>query len=363
MLVTGDTGFKGAWLCWWLLQMGAEVSGAALPAARACDLYHVLDLSRHVNHVDVDLRDAAKIRDIMNTIKPQVVFHLAAQALVRESYKDPLGTFSSNVQGTAHVLESVRSLEDECSVVVVTSDKCYLNREWVYGYRESDPVGGNDPYSASKGCAEILTNAWRRSFFGPGSNVRVATARAGNVIGPGDWAEDRIIPDFMRAVTGDQPLHIRNPGAVRPWQHVLEPLSGYLQLGVFLGRPDGEEFAEAWNFGPRSGEVYTVKSLVESMAEHYGKGCWKISSVGSEQKEAGLLALSIDKAMVRLGWKPVWGFDETVRRTAEGYLRLQEASRMPEAAPEILTGQILDYIRDAQAAGISWTVDGALFPA
>jgi CDP-glucose 4,6-dehydratase len=209
---------------------------------------------------------------------------------------------------------------------------------------------------------EILTNAWRQSFFGSGSNVRVATARAGNVIGPGDWAEDRILPDFMRAVIEDRPLHIRNPGAVRPWQHVLEPLSGYLQLGMLLSRPDGKRFAEAWNFGPRSGAVYTVKSLVESMAERYGKGSWEISSDDSAQKEAGLLALSIDKAMTRLGWKPVWGFDETVRRTAEGYLLLQKTAGGHEAAGDMLNGQILDYIRDAQAAGVSWTVDEALFP-
>lgn len=352
VLVTGDTGFKGAWLAWWLARLGARVHGLALPPEHAEGPYVLARLAETVAHADGDVRDAAAVRRAVDAAAPEVIFHLAAQALVRESYRDPAGTVATNVLGTAHVLDAVRAAGRPCAVVVVTSDKCYENREWEFAYRENDALGGHDVYSASKGCAELVTAAFRRSFFaasGGAPSVRVASARAGNVIGPGDWAADRIVPDIVRALRAGRPVAVRNPRAVRPWQHVLEPLAGYLRLGAALLGDAPEEACGAWNFGPQSGDAHAVEDLVRAALAAWGGGAWEDASRPGQPHEAAHLRLAIDKAVTRLGWRPVWPFAETVRRTVAGYRRLLEAPADAHAARRLMDGEIAAYLE--QAAG------------
>ncbi len=341
VLLTGDTGFKGAWLSVWLRRLGAEVVGMALPPVSGRSLFAAGRLDAFHEHCTVDIRDGAAVRDAVEEWKPDAVFHLAAQALVRRSYAAPAETFATNVQGTANVLDAVRSAGHPCAVVAVTSDKCYENRETGRPCEETDRMGGHDPYSASKGCAELVAAAYRSSFFVPGGKIRLATARAGNVIGPGDWAEDRIVPDAVRALEAGQALRVRNPKAVRPWQHVLEPLGGYLTLGKAL--LEGKPVAEGWNFGPDPNEARTVGELAEAFCASWGGGArWEAVPEPGAPHEAGLLRLDIAKAESRLGWRPALDFGTTVRMTAEGYRRLLDAPGS-EAVRAFMDGEIAAY--------------------
>jgi CDP-glucose 4,6-dehydratase len=327
--LTGDTGFKGSWLAFWLHALGAEVRGTGLEPETPEGPFVRADLPGLIRHETADIRDPARMDALAREFRPEVVFHLAAQALVRRSYVDPVETFDTNVRGTAHVLEAVRRAGTPCAVVVVTSDKCYANREQDYAYREDDPMGGHDPYSASKGCEELVAASYRDAFFAPGGSIHLATARAGNVIGPGDWAADRIVPDAVRAFRAGTALSVRNPRAVRPWQHVLEPLNGYLRLGQAL-LEQGPAVAEGWNFGPDPASARDVGTLAGLFCEAWGPGAeWRAEPNPAHPHEAHLLQLDIAKAAARLAWRPRWDFDTTVRRTAAGYRALLAA---PDAA-------------------------------
>jgi CDP-glucose 4,6-dehydratase len=310
VLVTGHTGFKGGWLSLWLRKLGAEVHGYSLPAPTQPSLFEVARVAETVTHVEGDICDPARLRASMAAAKPEIVFHLAAQALVRRSYQDPVETMTSNVVGTMNLLEAVRNTPSVRAVVVITSDKCYENREWFWPYRENEALGGRDPYSASKACAEIVTASWRASFLSA-QGVAVATTRAGNVIGGGDWATDRLVPDALRAWQAGASLQVRYPQAVRPWQHVLEPLSGYLMLAERLY--DGRE-AEAWNFGPADDDVRPVGQLLDSLAGIWGEGASWQSDANDHPHEAGLLRLDSSKARMVLGWQPKFNIDQALGR-------------------------------------------------
>jgi CDP-glucose 4,6-dehydratase len=317
VLVTGHTGFKGSWLTLWLTMMGAKVLGYALESNTDPSLFNVLNLHKDLDHVIGDIRDFEKLREVITEFKPEIVFHLAAQPLVRLSYREPRLTYETNVMGTVNLLEAIRHMKSVRAVVNVTSDKCYENKEWVWGYREIDPMGGYDPYSSSKGCSELITAAYRNSYFKI-TETAIASARAGNVIGGGDWAEDRLIPDIVRSLSQGKQIVIRNPKATRPWQHVLEPLSGYLLLGKLLYEK-GQEFAEAWNFGPSDSSIMTVEEIVKKCIEIWGNGSYAVDS--SEQPhEANLLKLDTSKAKQRLGWQSKLSMSKTVEMTMEWYL-------------------------------------------
>ncbi|HVJ05853.1 MAG TPA: CDP-glucose 4,6-dehydratase [Candidatus Saccharimonadales bacterium] len=334
VFVTGHTGFKGSWLALWLLSMGAEVCGYALDPPTEPSLYKLLDLDGQFKSVRGDIRDLALLETAMRDFQPEVVFHLAAQPLVRLSYQNPVETYSTNVLGTVHILDAVRRTPSVRSVVMITSDKCYENNEWHWPYREQDAMGGHDPYSSSKGCAELVVSAYRHSFFPPEGDVAVASARAGNVIGGGDWALDRLVPDIARAWGSGKPAIIRNPDAVRPWQHVLEPLSGYMVLAerLFL---DGPAFAEGWNFGPADSEARSVGDLVSSLAKLWGHGAsWSVIKPEEVQHEAHLLRLDSSKARAELGWSPRWNFDETLAHTIEWYKRFYSSEKMQNCTLE-----------------------------
>ena len=326
VLLTGHTGFKGSWLSLWLLKLGAEVWGYALAPEVQHSLFVDLGLAQsQLYHHLGDLRDLEALREVVHQAQPEVVLHLAAQPLVRRSYRDPLGTWATNVQGSLHVLEALKPLQHHCSVVMVTTDKVYSNREWDYGYREEDRLGGHDPYSASKAAAELAIASWRRSFCGPGTHqtphLKIATARAGNVIGGGDWAEARIVPDAMRALASGQPISLRSPEATRPWQHVLEPLGGYLLLAERLAATGGgseNAYATAFNFGPALEANRSVRELVEAVLQHW-PGSWQDLSDPAAPHEAGRLHLQIDKAHHQLNWRPRWDFATTVARTVAWY--------------------------------------------
>jgi CDP-glucose 4,6-dehydratase len=350
VLVTGHTGFKGGWLTLWLAELGAEVTGYALAPDGAPCLFEAAGVGRACRSVIGDVRDAPRVRDLVREVRPDVVFHLAAQPLVRRSYEAPLETLETNVVGTANVLEAVRHAGRPCACVVVTSDKCYDNREWVFGYREDDPMGGHDVYSMSKGAAELVVASWRRSFFPPRRlaqhGVALATARAGNVVGGGDWAKDRIVPDAIAALAARRPVPVRNPDAIRPWQHVLEPLGGYLLLAARLagaGTDRREAFCEAWNFGPRGEDARPVRAVVDALVEAWGEGSWEDRRDPSAPHEAGTLRLAIDKAQARLGWSPRWRFEETFARTAEWYRRFHEGAS-PDALADLCRAQIRRWL-------------------
>jgi CDP-glucose 4,6-dehydratase len=351
VLVTGHTGFKGSWLTAWLSRLGAEVTGLALAPESERWMFAALGLERRCRHRVGDVRDLAAVRAALDQARPEVVFHLAAQPLVRRSYAQPVETLAVNVMGTAHLLESIRDAGRPCAVVVVTSDKCYENQEWPYGYRETDPMGGHDVYSMSKGATELLVSSFRRSFFPPERlsehGVALATARAGNVVGGGDWADDRLIPDCVRALERGTAIPIRRPGSVRPWQHVLEPLSGYLMLGARLmgvGTKEPGAFAEAWNFGPRADEALPVRDVVEQLLSRWGSGTWEDQSDPSAPHEAGLLRLSIDKAVARLGWRPRWTLAETIARTADWY-RAQLGGASADELLQLTHAQLDRYLK------------------
>ncbi|MEI6495601.1 MAG: CDP-glucose 4,6-dehydratase [Actinomycetota bacterium] len=307
VLVTGHTGFKGGWLSLWLQALGADVTGFALRPEGQPNLFEVARVGEGMESIIGDIRNPAEVRAAFDASEPEVVFHLAAQALVRQSYAEPIDTFATNVVGTAAVLDAARRPSVQ-AVVSVTSDKCYENREWPWGYREDDHMGGHDPYSASKGCAELVTASFRRSFFHDPDSAWLASARAGNVIGGGDWSTDRLIPDMVRAFTAGEPVVIRNPDALRPWQHVLEPLAGYLLLGERLAT-HGEPMASAWNFGPADTDARPVHWVVDRMADRWGDGAAWVAQPDGGPHEAQLLKLDCSKARTQLGWTPRLGLD------------------------------------------------------
>jgi len=318
VLVTGDTGFKGSWLVIWLLLLGAHVVGYALPPKTEKDNYTICGLHRKITHILGDIRDTEKFFTVLSRYKPDIIFHLAAQALVIDSYKDPFYTYSTNIMGTVNLFEAIRNCSSVKIAINVTSDKCYENKEWVYGYREIDSLGGNDPYSASKAASEMITRSYIRSFFSRDDQASIASVRAGNVIGGGDWAENRIFPDCMRALLNSDTIIIRNPKAVRPWQHVLEPLSGYLTLGSLLYTA-GKEYSGAWNFGPLSKNIVSVKQLVEETIKQWGDGKYIESRELDKLLEANMLHLDISKAVNKLGWHPVLDFRQTVQFAIDEY--------------------------------------------
>lgn len=320
VLVTGHTGFKGAWLSLWLTRLGASVHGVALPPPTQPNLFELVGLETQMASIIADIRHPETLRDAMARIRPEAVFHLAAQPIVRQSYRDPVETYHTNVLGTMHLLEAVRSTPSVRAVVNVTTDKCYENRELDRGYNEDDPLGGHDPYSSSKACAEILSAAWRRSFLANRAEavVRLATARAGNVIGGGDWAVDRLIPDIVRSIAKSQPVLIRNPASTRPWQHVLEPLSGYLLLAQRLLQGD-DGASTAWNFGPEPVDVRPVSWVLDHWRACWGDGFRWTPDAGAQPHEARLLQLDIRKARERLGWVPRWSLEVGLQRTVDWY--------------------------------------------
>jgi CDP-glucose 4,6-dehydratase len=331
VLVTGHSGFKGSWLTLWLRELGASVTGYSLaPDPRS--LFTCAGLAARCTHVEGDVRDLNGLTATLERTRPDVIFHLAAQALVRRSYLDPLGTFETNALGTAHLLEAVRLTGTRCAVVIVSSDKCYENREWVHGYREDDALGGHDVYSMSKGVTELVTQSYRRSFFPPAQlarhGVALASARAGNVIGGGDWAAERLVPDVVAALHRGQVVPVRNPLAVRPWQHVLEPLNGYLHLGARLLEGDVTA-CEAFNFGPAPESARPVRELVEALLVEWGEGAWADRSDPGAPHEATWLNLSIDKARARLGWQPRWDFTTTVAQTVRWYRAQLDGASAP----------------------------------
>lgn len=367
VLVTGHTGFKGAWLSEWLLSLGAEVVGYGLPPPTQPALFEQLDLARRMLHNLGDVRDLVSLSAFVSETKPDFVFHLAAQPLVRFSYAEPVLTYATNVMGTVHLLEAVRTAKRPCIVVAVTTDKCYENQEWVHSYREEDPVGGYDPYSSSKGAAELVIGAYRRSYFSSAkSTVRLASARAGNVIGGGDWALDRIVPDCIRALNRGEVIPVRNKVATRPWQHVLEPLSGYLWLGACLATPRlAPRFSEAsdaqlstlvgqlaspFNFGPALTSNRTVADLVVEVLKSW-PGRWEDKSESNALHEAKFLNLSTDKANYLLGWRPVWNFEESIAETIAWYRGQEQQGE----AINLTQGQIARYVTTAKKLRLSWT--------
>ena len=318
VLVTGDSGFKGSWLSLLLWSLGADVTGYSLPANTAEDHFVVAGLAGKIRHVDGDLADTNLLAATFREARPEIVFHLAAQALVQLSYREPVSTFTTNIIGSVNVLEAVRSTGNVRALVFVTSDKCYKNKEWIWGYRETDELGGHDPYSASKAAAELVFESYRLSFFSGDDAPGMASVRAGNVIGGGDWSADRIIPDCIRALSKGRAIRIRNPDATRPWQHVLEPVSGYMQLAAALW-DDPKRFSGPWNFGPNHGSHKSVLELAEAVIDNWGSGDLAIEPVLGAPHEAGFLHLNCDKVQNYLKWLPVWGFEETVRETVSWY--------------------------------------------
>lgn len=321
VLVTGDTGFKGSWLAHWLHRAGAKVTGIALPAHTSPSHFALLDLGSRITHIDCDIRDAASLHAHVRDAEPDVVFHLAAQALVRRSYADPVETFTTNVIGSINVLEAVRRVPSVAALVFVTSDKCYVNKEWQRGYHEADELGGHDPYSASKAAAELAFATYCRSYFDADPRVRVASARAGNVVGGGDWSPDRLVPDCLRGLIDGGEIVLRRPEATRPWQHVLEPLSGYVMLAgnLLTGSLQG---GDSWNFGPDENNVHTVQEVASLARDTWGSGRVRIEPDTSAMHEATLLQLNCDKARGQLHWTPRFDFDTTIRRSVEWYRKV-----------------------------------------
>jgi CDP-glucose 4,6-dehydratase len=343
VLLTGHTGFKGSWLSLWLQSMGANVIGYALPPPTNPSLYITAKVANGMTSIEGDIRDFSELSKAFRDYQPNVVIHMAAQSLVRHSYANPIETYSTNVMGTVNLLEAARQAGSVRAIINVTSDKCYENREWVWGYRENEAMGGYDPYSNSKGCAELATAAYRSSYFNPENfadhQVALASARAGNVIGGGDWADDRLIPDILRAITEGKSVSIRNPHAIRPWQHVLEPLSGYLQLAQKLYR-EGAAFAEGWNFGPNDEDVKPVQWIVESLTNSWGKGASWVLDGSDHPHEAHYLKLDCSKAKARLDWRPKWSLADALGAIIDWHRAYRDGKDMHE----LTVSQIQDYV-------------------
>ena len=354
VLVTGHTGFKGSWLCTWLVAMGANVLGFSLNPNTAPNHFQLTAPSLAMRSVIGDIRDRSALKGVWDDFEPEIVFHLAAQPLVRLSYEQPIDTLSINVIGTANVFEACRQAPSVRAIVNITSDKCYDNREWVWGYRENDPMGGYDPYSASKGCSELVTSAYRNSFFHPdfyGKTHRVllASARAGNVIGGGDWCKDRVVTDMMEAASRGDTLLIRNPAATRPWQHVLEPLSGYLLLGQQLLEKQSF-FADRWNFGPNDDGAITVLEVVQAMQAHWERIQFSILQNERHPHEANLLKLDCSKSRMFLNWKGVWDAQTAFQKTVEWYRVYYEEDRV------LTSFQMAEYVEAAAKNNLCWAV-------
>jgi len=352
ILITGHTGFKGVWLSAWLNLLGAKVTGISLDVLEEPSHFSASDMCNDIEDKREDIRNYNQIEKLIIDSKPDYVFHLAAQAIVRKSYDSPVDTWSTNVMGTINVLEALRKLDHPCSAVIITSDKCYDNVEWVWGYKETDRMGGPDPYSASKGAAELAIKSYIKSYFpSETSKVRLASSRAGNVIGGGDWAEDRIIPDCVRAWSEGKTVELRKPNATRPWQHVLEPLSGYLALAVALNESQ-DMHGESFNFGPPAQQNQSVLELVQNMSIYWDQVKWKdISGAKEGPYESGLLKLNCDKALALLRWNAVMGFDDTVKMTAEWY---KAYYMKDQKIKEVTNLQISAYILAAKEAGLDW---------
>jgi len=350
VLITGHTGFKGSWLALWLSQMGAKVTGYALAPSTSPSHINML----HIDCLSVtgDIRDDSKLHNVIRKEQPEIIFHLAAQSLVRRSYQEPVDTLDTNVMGTVKLLEACRRSPSVKAVVVVTSDKCYENREWLWGYRENDALGGYDPYSASKACVELVTSSYRHSFFpidkyGHHHSILLASARAGNAIGGGDWAEDRLIPDIARAVSKNEAVSIRNPDSIRSWQHVLESLSGYLMLGRKLLEGD-TRFAEAWNFGPGKEGSIKVETVVQKLKQHWSRVDYKLSPSCQDPHEAKLLQLDSSKACLKLGWNPVWDINKALEMTGVWYHNFYEYQKV------ISEQQLIQYVQTAKHKNYNW---------
>lgn len=358
VLVTGHTGFKGSWLSIWLKSLGANVVGVSKDIPSSPSHFRVAEVSRQINHNILDICDTNKIRELVLDVKPDFIFHLAAQALVRPSYGNPLDTINTNALGTANLLDSLRQLKNSAVAVMITSDKVYDNVEWPWGYRESDRLGGKDPYSASKGMAELVIRTFVESYFrNPNSNIKIGVARAGNVIGGGDWAKDRIVPDCMKAWSSNRMVEIRNPNATRPWQHVLEPLSGYLTLAMTLLQ-NKKINGEAYNFGPPADQNHAVRELIMEMSKHWNHIRWNdISTNLSNQdfSEAGLLKLNCDKALADLKWLPSLNFDETVKMTVEWYKTFYENPGI--SMLDLSRNQINKYAKYAKSKEVLWSIE------
>lgn len=353
VVVTGHTGFKGTWLTRWLTMLGAEVMGISDGIPTNPSMFEILGLEQQIHHRIIDIRDAAPLAQAIHAFEPDYVFHLAAQAIVSTSYTDPLGTISTNVLGTAHVLDAIRQFPKPCVVVIITSDKCYENVEWEWGYRETDHLGGKDIYSASKGAAEVVFHAYFHSFLKHRPEIRIASARAGNVIGGGDWAKDRIIVDSVLSWSNQQPVQIRSPEATRPWQHVLEPLSGYLWLGASLATNE-ELNGESFNFGPRAEQNRRVVELIADVFEYWNKDfdCYRITG-NVPFHEAGLLKLNCDKALLHLRWEPTLFYEECVRMVGEWYAGFYLQNQDVRALTQQQIGQ---YMELAMKRGNRWTL-------
>mgnify|MGYP005844643477 CR=1 FL=1 len=344
VFITGHTGFKGSWLAVWLQSLGAVVTGYSLDPPTTPSLFELCSLKSLINHNKGDIRDSDRLKKVIETNKPEIIFHMAAQPIVKKSYENPVETYSTNVMGTISLFEAVKSCNTVRAVVNVTTDKVYENNEWVWGYRENEPLGGYDPYSSSKACSELITSSYRNSFFNPieyeNHGVGLASARAGNVIGGGDWANDRLIPDFIRAIINDEPIVIRNPGAVRPWQHVLEPLSGYIVLAQKLYENYGK-YADSWNFGPKDDEVKTVQWIVHNMCSKWGENATFIVDDKEHPHEAQYLKLDCSKANRILHWHPRWNINQALDKVIEwtkGYLNHEDLL-------DICLKQIDEYVK------------------
>jgi CDP-glucose 4,6-dehydratase len=335
VFLTGDSGFKGSWLALWLNELGADVTGYSLPPRTENDNYVASRVGDIIRHFDGDIRDSSSLQAAVSASSPEYIFHLAAQPLVRVSYRDPKTTFDTNVGGAVNLLEAARKCPTLRSIVFVTSDKCYRNREWVWGYKETDELGGHDPYSGSKAAAEVVFNSYLESFFLPSERVGAASVRAGNVIGGGDWSEDRIVPDSIRGLSAYGRITLRNPRSTRPWQHVLEPLSGYLLLALRL-HDQPPEYSGAWNFGPESNSFRTVEDLAQEIVKNWKGGVVEVMEEQNAPHESRLLHLNCDKARQLLGWTPRWTFEHAVSRTVEWYKAANKA--------EVTVAQIREYM-------------------
>ena len=353
VLVTGHTGFKGSWLCSWLLDLGATVAGYSLNVPTQPSHFDALTLADRIEHFTGDVRNKNTLQQALNQFRPEIVFHLAAQSLVRKSYEDPALTFVTNTVGTLNLLECLRNTPQIAAAVLITSDKCYENVEWLWGYRENDRLGGKDPYSASKACAELVSKVYMESFFKE-SGPNIATTRAGNVIGGGDWASDRVVPDCVRAWSEGKSVVIRNPNATRPWQHVLEPLSGYLALGQKLFQGDARVKNQALNFGPQAQVNQSVSELINAMTRFWPNAESNFQQeTSSEKPESALLKLNCDKALQMLGWKAILNFEETVRMTGEWYQKFYKDG--PSSISKTTSGQIKEYFDKASQSNLLWT--------
>ena len=354
VLITGHTGFKGAWLTLWLLQLGAKVIGYSLEPPTTPSLFNILDLDKRIKHIVGDIRDESKLKEIIEVNKPDIIFHLAAQAIVGYSYEEPKLTYETNIMGTINLFEAVKETNSVRVFINVTSDKCYDNKEISEGYKESDPMGGYDPYSSSKGCAELVTSAYRNSFFNPSDfevhKVILASVRSGNVIGGGDWGDKRLIPDCMRALSKGELITIRSPEAIRPWQYVLESLSGYLLLGTLMWEGD-PKYARGWNFGPEKKDTLKVLDVVKKATKVYGKGNYEISKDASFH-EAKLLMLEINDAKSVLGWSPIYNVDKAIEETAKWYSAFYSGDKNMY---DYSITQIKQYINAAKDKQVSWT--------